>query len=185
MKLIRIFLLVLILIGIGLLVTQNLWVPRLIDMILKSETQTQQNKSISVSSISNKYENPSNLTDVPFKKGQTVGDFTVLSVRPEKYTKGYVVDFTGTTTVSGIFIKPGEDTGLCFEVSVKDAMKIPQDVSMSASSRRICFPADPVVMSVLPNINYGVEHTITISNYYLDAANNGSDNAAWLVRIVK
>lgn len=35
----RIFLLVLIVIGIGLIFTQNLWVPKLVDYILAHETQ--------------------------------------------------------------------------------------------------------------------------------------------------
>jgi hypothetical protein len=37
MKFIRIFLLVLIVIGIGLLITQKIWVPKLVDVILKSD----------------------------------------------------------------------------------------------------------------------------------------------------
>ena len=42
MKIIRIFLLVLIIIGIGLLITQKIWVPKIVDRILKSEnTNTQ------------------------------------------------------------------------------------------------------------------------------------------------
>jgi TM2 domain-containing membrane protein YozV len=40
MKALRIFLLVLIIIGIGLLITQKLWVPKLVDHILKSENSS-------------------------------------------------------------------------------------------------------------------------------------------------
>jgi putative hemolysin len=40
-KFIRIFLLVLIIIGIGLLLTQKLWVPKLVDMILASGGDSQ------------------------------------------------------------------------------------------------------------------------------------------------
>lgn len=39
MKTIRIFLLVLIIIGIGLLLTQNMWVPKLVDMIMQSSPE--------------------------------------------------------------------------------------------------------------------------------------------------
>lgn len=38
MKFVRIFLLVLIIIGIILLLTQNLWVPKIVDMILRYES---------------------------------------------------------------------------------------------------------------------------------------------------
>ena len=37
MKILRMFLLVLIVIGIGLLLTQKVWVPKVVDHILKSE----------------------------------------------------------------------------------------------------------------------------------------------------
>lgn len=37
MRAVRIFLLVLIVIGIGLIVTQNIWVPKLVDRILEFE----------------------------------------------------------------------------------------------------------------------------------------------------
>lgn len=37
MKFIRIFLLVLIIIGVGLLITQNIWVPKLVNHILAAE----------------------------------------------------------------------------------------------------------------------------------------------------
>ncbi len=39
MKTLRIFLFVLIIIGLGLLATQKMWVPKLVDYILKSENQ--------------------------------------------------------------------------------------------------------------------------------------------------
>lgn len=35
-RIIQIFLLILIIIGIGLLLTQNIWVPKLVDFILKN-----------------------------------------------------------------------------------------------------------------------------------------------------
>src|SRR5450830_1862820 len=41
MKAIRIFLLILIIIGVGLLITQKFWVPRLVNRIISSETSTQ------------------------------------------------------------------------------------------------------------------------------------------------
>jgi hypothetical protein len=49
-KFIRIFLLVLIVIGIGLLTTQKIWVPKVVDMILKSENK----QSVYVSDTQNK-----------------------------------------------------------------------------------------------------------------------------------
>lgn len=42
-KFVRIFLLILIVIGIGLLVTQKMWVPRLVDFILQPQQETAQN----------------------------------------------------------------------------------------------------------------------------------------------
>ncbi len=39
MKVIQRFLLVLIVIGLGLLLTQKLWVPKLVDYIITNETQ--------------------------------------------------------------------------------------------------------------------------------------------------
>lgn len=40
-KFIRIFLLVLIIIGIGLILTQKMWVPKVVDMIMKGENKEQ------------------------------------------------------------------------------------------------------------------------------------------------
>src|SRR3989344_2134197 len=48
---IRIFLLILIVIGIGLLATQKTWVPKVVDVILKTENNQQQISIISDSKI--------------------------------------------------------------------------------------------------------------------------------------
>ena len=58
MKTIRIILLVLIIIGIILIFTQKLWVPKLVDEILSSETSQQP-----VIKISNPNTNPPNKTE--------------------------------------------------------------------------------------------------------------------------
>ncbi|OHA79652.1 MAG: hypothetical protein A2675_03125 [Candidatus Yonathbacteria bacterium RIFCSPHIGHO2_01_FULL_51_10] len=50
-KFIRIFLLILIVIGIGLLATQKTWVPKVVDVILKTENNQQQISIISDSKI--------------------------------------------------------------------------------------------------------------------------------------
>lgn len=42
MKAIRIFLLILIIVGLGLIATQSLWVPKLVDKILKYQDETSQ-----------------------------------------------------------------------------------------------------------------------------------------------
>lgn len=47
-KFIRIFLLVLIVIGVGLLVTQKMWVPKVVDVILKAEGNVSQNNSLPI-----------------------------------------------------------------------------------------------------------------------------------------
>ena len=49
MKAIRIFLLTLIIIGIGLLITQKFWVPKLVDHILKSENNSPVEQNMTVS----------------------------------------------------------------------------------------------------------------------------------------
>jgi hypothetical protein len=61
-KFVRIFLLVLIIIGIGLLITQKMWVPKVVNMVLKIETKDKQ-----VSVVSNIKNNPANLTPINFE----------------------------------------------------------------------------------------------------------------------
>ena len=58
MKTIRIFLLILIIIGLILIFTQKIWVPKLVDEILLSETSQQP-----VIKISNPITNPPNKTE--------------------------------------------------------------------------------------------------------------------------
>ncbi|MES2213577.1 MAG: hypothetical protein V4473_01920 [Patescibacteria group bacterium] len=51
-KFVRIFLLILIIIGIGLLVTQKMWVPKTVDTILKKDQNTFKNQVVVTSKVS-------------------------------------------------------------------------------------------------------------------------------------
>src|SRR3989344_5175326 len=56
-KFVRIFLLILIVIGIGLLVTQKMWVPKVVDMILGPEMAVEENTMNPENKTTEKVEN--------------------------------------------------------------------------------------------------------------------------------
>ncbi len=76
-KFIRIFLLVLIIIGVGLLLTQKSWVPKVVDRIMKSEKQDKVEKPKSKITYNNASADLITV-DLPFPDAVTGKDFTVL-----------------------------------------------------------------------------------------------------------
>jgi hypothetical protein len=79
MKTFRIFLLIIIVIGIGLIITQNLWVPKLVDFILK---HTESNQQISTK-----------ITIPPLIK-PNIGISALSTVSPDGATTSIVGSFT-------------------------------------------------------------------------------------------
>ena len=108
--------------------------------------------------------------NIPFKIGDTAGDFTVVSA---KLTHGgYSVEFTGTTTVFGQFLY-GEEVGTVFIVGPDQLPQIPHDPTYKTLS--FC------VINAPKNVDYSKKYTIIISGFHLlDAPIDGCNDSTFV-----
>ncbi|MBP6884132.1 MAG: hypothetical protein KBC06_02780 [Candidatus Pacebacteria bacterium] len=130
-KFIRIFLLVLIIIGLGLLATQKTWVPKLVDKILESEKKTEVvPEPTPVSQIT--YNNASTdliTVELPFPDAVTGKEFSVIGkARGTWFFEGsfpfQVLDKNGKVLVSSFATAEGEWMTENF-VPFKATVKVP------------------------------------------------------------
>ena len=98
MKAIRIFLLILIIVGLGLLFTQKMWVPQVVDKILLSEAVT--------GSIEPVQSTPKNEEVALLEQGRQCYSFSHKATKDEPYEVSEILDMT----LSGINVT-GKITG--------------------------------------------------------------------------
>jgi hypothetical protein len=163
----------------------------------KTEKEAQNNSAPSVDTAhqaDNQVDNNQNTYQIPFKVGQKFDDFTVVSIKPRAYTADYTVQFSGTTTVSGVFRESplngtNEDnpkTIAAFTVDPNDLEKIPASDENGASRNTFYFNyGTRPLIDIVKGIEYGKKKTITIANYSLYHIGSEGGNSADFVEISK
>ena len=110
---------------------------------------------------------------IPYSVGEVAGDFTAISTSSGRYPDNYGIQFVGTTTVSGTFIKTAYmgDTShedptkiYAFVVDERDRAKIPWDPQTQGGWGYFLF-RNPVMIDAAKGITDKSHHTITVANY--------------------
>ena len=169
MKSIRVFLLVLIVIGIGLLVTQSFWVPPFVNWILTKENKIQAVQAVSTSSIiqatttSGVNKEPPSPAPVPQGTGILLGSVTLSPTcpverippdpqcSPKPYVTGVKVLYSGGTKIA-VTGETGSDGS--FKFSLAPGMYVVEAAGGTVYPR--CSPVSTQVMK-------GTSTTIAIS----------------------